>query len=190
MSTTTCFTIIDSPVGQLFVQGDGESVTGLYLPQHKWWARPAPSWEETDAPFATVREQLAQYFAGERQQFDVPIKMAGTPFQQRVWQELIGIPFGMTITYGELALRVGNPAASRAVGAANGRNPISIIVPCHRVIGSTGKLTGYGGGVDKKQWLLEWERRGMTAASRTLFDVAEASFERKGSSPLRSTPFT
>ena len=101
----------------------------------------------------------------------MPLKLAGTPFQKRVWQELVRIPFGTTITYGQLARRVGQPTASRAVGHANGRNPISIIVPCHRVIGANGKLTGYAGGIDKKQWLLAWERQ---AAAETgyLFDVA------------------
>jgi methylated-DNA-[protein]-cysteine S-methyltransferase len=105
-----------------------------------------------------VREQLAEYFAGERREFDVPMQLAGTAFQRRVWEELVRIPYGTTITYAELARRVGRPTAVRAVGAANGRNPISILVPCHRVIGADGKLTGYGGGVERKQWLLELER--------------------------------
>ena len=105
-----------------------------------------------------MRAQLAEYFAGQRQQFDVPFKRSGTPFQQRVWQELVRIPFGTTITYAQLAQRIGQPTAARAVGHANGRNPISIIVPCHRVIGADGKLTGYAGGIDNKQWLLAWER--------------------------------
>ena len=129
------------------------------MPAHKGWRSPDASWQESDAPFAAVREQLAEYFAGERQEFDVPLKLAGTPFQQRVWRELVRIPFGTTITYAELARRIGQPTASRAVGHANGRNPISILVPCHRVIGADGKLTGYAGGVEKKQWLLAWERR-------------------------------
>ena len=162
MTTTTCYSYIDSPLGRMFVQGDGEFVTGLFMPKHKGWTGPDPSWQQSDASFAAVREQLAEYFAGERQTFDVPLKLAGTPFQQRVWQELVRIPFGTTITYGELARRLGQPTASRAVGHANGRNPISIIVPCHRVIGADGKLTGYAGGIDKKQWLLDWER-GVTA---------------------------
>ncbi len=135
------------------------------MPQHKGWRGPEASWQKSDASFAVVREQLAEYFAGQRQQFDVPLKLAGTPFQQHVWQELVRIPFGTTITYAQLAQRVGKPTASRAVGHANGRNPISIIVPCHRVIGTDGKLTGYAGGVDKKQWLLAWER-GATTAGR------------------------
>lgn len=155
--TTTCYSDIDSPLGPLFVQGDGHSVTGLFLPQHKGWRGPGASWQRSDAAFHSVREQLAKYFAGERQHFDVPVKLAGTRFQLQVWQELLRIPFGTTITYAQLAQRVGNPTATRAVGNANGRNPISIIVPCHRVIGANGKLTGYAGGIDNKQWLLAWE---------------------------------
>ncbi len=128
------------------------------MPQHRHWKGLDPAWKKSDGPFATVRKQLKEYFAGTRQEFDLPWKMAGTPFQQRVWEELVKIPFGETISYGELASRVGNVAASRAVGLANGRNPISIIVPCHRVIGASGKLTGYGGGIQNKEWLLRWER--------------------------------
>jgi methylated-DNA-[protein]-cysteine S-methyltransferase len=167
MTTAIYYSYIDCPLGQLFVQGDGQFVTGLYMPQHKGWRGPDASWQQADAPFAVVREQLTEYFAGERQQFDVPLKLAGTPFQQCVWQELVRIPFGATTTYSQLAQRVGKPTASRAVGNANGRNPISIIVPCHRVIGTNGKLTGYAGGVDKKQWLLAWER-GAMANERTI----------------------
>jgi methylated-DNA-[protein]-cysteine S-methyltransferase len=114
-----------------------------------------------------VREQLDEYFAGERQEFDVPLKLEGTPFQRGVWRELARIPFGTTITYAELARRIGRPTASRAVGHANGRNPISILVPCHRVVGAGGQLTGYAGGVDKKRWLLERERR-VTASAPAL----------------------
>jgi methylated-DNA-[protein]-cysteine S-methyltransferase len=106
-----------------------------------------------------VRAQLVEYFAGSRRHFDVPFKLGGTPFQKQVWQELLHIPFGETITYAQLAARVGKPAGARAVGHANGRNPVAIIVPCHRVIGANGKLMGYASGLDKKQWLLSWERR-------------------------------
>src|SRR5262245_45111901 len=132
MTTTTYYSSIVCPLGQLFVRGDGQFVTGLFLPQHKGWRGSDSSWHRSDTPFTSVREQLAEYFAGQRQQFDVPLKLDGTPFQRRVWQELLRIPFGKTITYGQLARRVGQPNASRAVGHANGRNPISIIVPCHR----------------------------------------------------------
>jgi methylated-DNA-[protein]-cysteine S-methyltransferase len=159
MTTSSYYSYIDCPLGRMLVQGDGQFVTGLFMPQHKGWQSPGATWQQSDAPFTAVREQLAEYFAGERQQFDVPIKLVGTPFQQRVWQELERIPFGTTITYAQLAQRVGKPTASRAVGNANGRNPVSIIVPCHRVIGADGSLTGYAGGLDRKRWLLDHEAR-------------------------------
>jgi methylated-DNA-[protein]-cysteine S-methyltransferase len=116
-----------------------------------------PEWRRADEPFAEVRRQLAEYFDGERDEFDVPLEMTGTHFQRRVWRALRQIPYGETTTYGELARRVGRPSASRAVGLANGRNPIAVIVPCHRVIGSDGSLTGYGGGLERKRLLLELE---------------------------------
>jgi methylated-DNA-[protein]-cysteine S-methyltransferase len=159
----------------LFVQGDGQFVTGLYLPRHKGWPGPDPLWQESDAPFAAVRVQLAEYFAGQRREFDVPLKLAGTPFQRRVWQELGRIPYGATISYAQLAQRIGKPTASRAVGHANGRNPISILVPCHRVVGADGRLTGYAGGVDKKRWLLNWERRATSNRTCDRFDDASAA---------------
>ena len=164
MSATIYYSYLESPVGQLIVRGDGEFITGLFMAGQKRWYGPDAAWQQADAPFAAVREQLAEYFAGERRQFDVPLRMAGTPFQRQVWQELVRIPLGTTITYAQLAARVGQPTASRAVGNANGRNPIGILVPCHRVIGASGKLTGYAGGLDKKQWLLAWERRLTDAA--------------------------
>ena len=172
---TNCYCYIESPLGQLIVLGDGDFVNGLYMPKHKGWSGPDSEWRQSDVSFKAVREQLAEYFAGERQSFDVPIKASGSPFQQRVWQELTRIPFGTSITYGQLAEKVGNPDASRAVGNANGRNPISIIVPCHRVIGSSGKLTGYAGGLDKKQWLLNWERGRTASEQLDLFDPARIS---------------
>lgn len=155
---TTYYSTIDGPLGRMIVKGDGQFVTGLYLPQHKGWRGLEASWQQSDALFTSLRQQLAEYFAGERRQFDVPLRLAGTPFQQHIWQELLHIPFGTTITYADLARRVGKPSAARAVGHANGCNPISILVPCHRVIGVAGKLTGYAGGIEKKQWLLAWER--------------------------------
>jgi methylated-DNA-[protein]-cysteine S-methyltransferase len=163
MSATTYYSDIDCPLGKLTVMSDGEFVTGLFMPQHDGWSGRNPSWQLAEEPFTLLREQLAGYFAGTRQEFDVPLKLAGTPFQQRVWRELVRIPFGTTITYAELAHRIGQPTAPRAVGHANGRNPISILVPCHRVIGSGGKLTGYAGGVNKKQWLLDFERHAAAA---------------------------
>jgi methylated-DNA-[protein]-cysteine S-methyltransferase len=157
MSAPTYVSYCESPLGDLTLQGDGNFLTGLFLPDHKGWQGPAANHQRADHLFTAVREQLAEYFAGARQQFEVPLKLAGTSFQLRVWQELAKVPFGTTITYAELAQRVGQSTASRAVGNANGRNPISIIVPCHRVIGASGKLTGYAGGVAKKKWLLDRE---------------------------------
>lgn len=154
----TYYTTIDSPLGPLVALSDGAFLTGLYLPNHKGWNGPAAAWVESETPFAAGRRQLSEYFAGTRQEFDVPLRSEGTPFQQQVWRELARIPFGTTITYAELARRIGQPGASRAVGNANGRNPISILVPCHRVVGTNGTLTGYAGGVEKKQWLLAFER--------------------------------
>src|SRR5262249_8276001 len=150
------------------------SLTGLYMSEHRHgptagealseWGIEASSrnghrWVRDDEshPFKEAKEQLAAYFAGRLTEFDLPLAMEGTDFQRRVWQELREIPYGVTISYGELAKRVGNPNGSRAVGLANGHNPISIIVPCHRVIGSNGKLTGYGGGLPRKAALLDFE---------------------------------
>lgn len=158
MTESIYFEYLDSPLGELLIVGDGVHVTRLYLPNHKRTVQPEASWQQAVHPFEQARQELAEYFAGERQAFEVPIKAGGTPFQQRVWQQLVRIPFGVTISYAELARRVGQPNASRAVGNANGRNPISIIVPCHRVIGADGRLTGYAGGLDNKRWLLDWER--------------------------------
>ena len=182
MSTSNYFCYFHSPIGKLVLQGDDESLTGLYLPSHKGWVEPDASWQHCERPFDQVRKQLAEYFAGERTQFHLPIKLNGTSFQQRVWGELIQIPFGTTINYGDLARRIGQPNASRAVGNANGRNPISIIVPCHRVIGTNGRLTGYAGGVAKKQWLLDWER------GRRSLPVPADSFDFSDSSPAMQLP--
>jgi methylated-DNA-[protein]-cysteine S-methyltransferase len=125
-------------------------------------SRKAPSLDDCAedaraAPLAAATRQLNEYFAGTRREFDLPLRSQGTQFQQRVWRELAAIPYGQTWSYGDLAARIGKPSASRAVGLANGRNPISILVPCHRVIGANGSLTGYGGGLERKQWLLEHE---------------------------------
>jgi methylated-DNA-[protein]-cysteine S-methyltransferase len=166
---TAYYTTIDSPLGSLVALSDSESLTGLYLPHHKGWDGPDAAWVQSEAPFSAVRRQLSEYFAGTRQEFDVPLHSEGTPFQQQVWRELVRIPFGTTITYAELARRIGQPSASRAVGNANGRNPISILVPCHRVVGADGKLTGYAGGVEKKKWLLAFEGGERVAQQRELF---------------------
>jgi methylated-DNA-[protein]-cysteine S-methyltransferase len=151
-------TTIDSPYGPLTLVAHDGALAGLYMVQQRH--RPsAESFGPVDPePFGEVIGQLGEYFAGERQLFDLPMTLAGTPFQRRVWAALTEIPYGETVSYGELAANLGNPAAARAVGLANGKNPIGIIVPCHRVIGSTGDLTGYGGGLDRKRTLLDFER--------------------------------
>ena len=151
--------VIDSPVGQLtLVCSTNDELTGLYLDEQRH--RPAEDvfGARDDSLLPEVAVQLAEYFAGGRTRFDLPLKMTGTPFQQEVWAALQGIPYGETTTYKELADALGKPQAARAVGLANGKNPISIIVPCHRVVGSTGSLTGYGGGLPRKQQLLAHER--------------------------------
>jgi methylated-DNA-[protein]-cysteine S-methyltransferase len=148
------FHVLDSPIGRLLLTGDGRALTGLYMEPHPRLpasARPDP------AAFADAEAQLRAYFAGERTEFDLALAPSGTPFQLRVWEALRSIPYGETATYAELAAAVGKPSAFRAVGAANGRNPISVIVPCHRVIGADGTLTGYGGGLERKRVLLELE---------------------------------
>jgi len=118
-----------------------------------------PEWISSDKPFRSLTQQLNEYFLGKRHHFDFPIRFSGTDFQELVWKELLNIPYGTTTTYGEIARQIGNPKAVRAVGMANGQNPIPIIIPCHRVIGSNGKLTGFGGGVHNKAMLLSLESR-------------------------------
>lgn len=157
----TYYTEMESPLGPVLLVGDGEALTVVAMHDQKRGAAVQPDWERTDAPFRAALDQLRAYFAGELQEFDLPLRPAGTPFQQRVWQALLEIPYGETVSYGDIARRIESPKACRAVGLANGQNPISIIIPCHRVIGSTGKLTGYGGGLDRKEWLLNHERAGI-----------------------------
>jgi methylated-DNA-[protein]-cysteine S-methyltransferase len=152
------YTYLDSPIGRLLLTSDGSALTGLYMePSRK--AQSTAGWSEDGGvePLPEAVRQLTEYFAGERREFDLPLRLQGTAFQQRVWQELAKIPYGVTWSYGELAKRISKPSASRAVGLANGRNPISILVPCHRVIGADGSLTGYGGGLERKRWLLAHE---------------------------------
>lgn len=152
------YSILDSPVGELTVVARDGALVGLYMQEHS----PAPSragWgARVDDALPAASEQLRAYFAGQLRTFDLPLAPAGTEFQRRVWGLLRAIPYGETRTYGELAAQMGRPGASRAVGLANGRNPISIVVPCHRVIGSSGKLTGYAGGVERKAFLLALEQ--------------------------------
>jgi methylated-DNA-[protein]-cysteine S-methyltransferase len=152
MTTTT---IIDSPVGPIRLTSDDGVLCGLFFDDD---GRTPHGATNRPQAFAPVAEQLDAYFAGTLTEFDVPLRLDGTPFQRRVWDVLRSIPYGHTVSYGEIATELGRPSASRAVGAANGSNPIGIVVPCHRVIGSDGKLTGYGGGLPRKQALLDLER--------------------------------
>lgn len=149
---------IDSPVGPLLIAGDdtGVQLIEFHTPRHPF-AR-GEDWREGDNDaLRSLQAQLDEYFRGRRRRFDLPLSPQGTEFQRQVWWELANIPFGDTISYAQLALRVGRPTATRAVGAANGRNPIPIVLPCHRVIGADGSLTGFGGGLPTKQFLLQLE---------------------------------
>ena len=156
-----CYQWMESPTGRLLLVADEQGLRQVLFAEGRTPARVEPGWENHDRWVREPIRQLRAFFRGELEQFDLPLKPEGTAFQQRVWSDLQKIPYGQTISYGELARRLGNPAASRAVGLANGSNPIAIIIPCHRVIGSNGKLTGYGGGLHNKQWLLEFERKQM-----------------------------
>ena len=148
------WTVVDSPIDPLLLVGD---VTGLRELQMEPHSPPAGAVRDDEA-LAPVAAQLRDYFAGRRTRFDLPLSPHGTAFQQKVWLALREIPYGRTTTYGQIAVDLGQPRASRAVGLANGRNPIAVIVPCHRVIGANGSLTGFGGGLPRKRWLLEHER--------------------------------
>jgi methylated-DNA-[protein]-cysteine S-methyltransferase len=154
------YTQIESPIGRLLLAGDEAGLQQVNFVNGRYQQlKPDPEWIEDPKPLREATRQLCAYFGGELENFDLPLTMQGTPFQLNVWKNLCDIPYGETISYGELACRVGNPKASRAVGLANGSNPVAIIVPCHRVIGSNGKLTGYGGGLPVKEKLLALERR-------------------------------
>jgi methylated-DNA-[protein]-cysteine S-methyltransferase len=162
MNTFRTHTVIDSPLGPLTLVATNGVLAGLYMVRQRH--RPATETfghrdPDGDA-FAETEGQLKEYFAGQRRDFDLPMAFHGTPFQQRVWTALCEIPYGETVSYGRLANELGQPTAARAVGLANGKNPIGIIVPCHRVVGSTGDLTGYGGGLERKRYLLDFERGG------------------------------
>jgi methylated-DNA-[protein]-cysteine S-methyltransferase len=155
---------VNSPIGQLTLTALEGALSGLYMENHKAGGQApqiGPEYEDRDdlTVFDLARDQLAAYFAGSLREFSVPLALLGTPFQRAAWQELLAIPYGQTVSYGHQAAKIGKPGAVRAIGTANSNNPISIIVPCHRVIGASGDLTGYGGGVDRKRWLIEHERR-------------------------------
>ena len=147
------YTTIDSPIGELFLGGGERGLRRLWMSPF----RVQPNWTHDPEAFAEGREQLSQYFAGERHEFDVELDLVGNEFERSVWEALLAIPYGQTASYGDIAKRIGAPSAARAVGMANGRNPVAVIVPCHRVIGADGSLTGYGGGLERKRFLLELE---------------------------------
>ena len=148
---------LTTPIGDLLLAGDEEALCLVGFPQGSMRREPETDWIYSEKPFAEAREQLLEYFAGKRHSFDLKLRPTGTEFQLQVLDELRKIPYGSTASYGDIAQRIGKPKAVRAVGAANGRNPIPIIIPCHRVIGSTGKMTGFGGGIPTKEALLRLE---------------------------------
>ncbi|HXA19434.1 MAG TPA: methylated-DNA--[protein]-cysteine S-methyltransferase [Thermoanaerobaculia bacterium] len=156
------YSYVDTPVGAILIAGDGASVIETYFAG----AKPKPDWIRDDEAFTEASTQLRAYFAGDLKAFHLPLAPRGTEFQQSVWSALLEIPYGQTTTYSAIAEKISRPAAVRAVGAANGANPIPIIIPCHRVIGANGSLTGFGGGLDVKRRLLMLEARG---AGQTLF---------------------
>ncbi|MFD0559387.1 methylated-DNA-[protein]-cysteine S-methyltransferase [Stackebrandtia endophytica] len=151
------FRVVESPVGLLTLVAEDDRLVGLYLEDQRYRPADAEFGVEVTSGFESLEEQLGDYFAGRLQRFDVPLGFRGTPFQERVWTALLDVPYGTTVTYGQLAESLGKPTASRAVGAANGRNRMAIVVPCHRVVGADGSLTGYAGGVERKRRLLGLE---------------------------------
>ncbi len=159
-------TVVDSPIGELTLVADGDVLTGLYFTGRSHQPKPEALGERTDDGFVEVRRQLDEYFAGDRTGFDLPLAAQGTAFEHQVWDLLKEIPYGETRSYGDLARQLGDPALAQAVGWANGRNPVSVIVPCHRVIGADGRLTGYAGGLDRKRYLLELEEPAEVSAGR------------------------
>jgi methylated-DNA-[protein]-cysteine S-methyltransferase len=165
---TLQFRAVESPVGLLTLAGKDGRLRHLRMVDQTYEPSRA-GWVSDDTAFPDAVEQLESYFAGERTEFDLNLDLAGTVFQRRVWEALLTIPYGETRSYGEIARQIGSPGAFRAVGLANGHNPVGIIVPCHRVIGSNGSLTGYGGGLDRKRALLDMEKSRVSPVA-TLFD--------------------
>ncbi len=159
----TFFEIYDSPIGELLLVATADSLLEIRFEEERRAREIPPHWRQGGTICSMAADQLTAYFAGERQTFELPLSPQGTPFQQIVWKVLQDIPYGKTISYGELAQRIDRPSASRAVGAANGQNPLPIVIPCHRVIGSNGSLTGYGGGLHRKETLLKLERDSLGA---------------------------
>ena len=165
ITIATYWTMLDSPLGPLLMTAGETGISGLYMDTDlEGHIGPGADWVEDAARFEEARRQLDEYFAGHRAEFDLPLSPRGTAFQREVWAALRTIPYGEVRSYGQIAAQIGRPGASRAVGLANGRNPISVIVPCHRVIGASGALTGYGGGLPRKRLLLDLEARGREPA--------------------------
>ena len=173
MNSRIYFTDMPSPIGAIQLRGTGAALTGVFLENQRHEPARTSDAVRDGRPFRTTRDQLEAFFAGERREFALALAPAGTVFQLGVWAALRAIPYGTTISYGELARRIGNPRAVRAVGLANGRNPLSIIVPCHRVIGADGTLTGYGGGLERKRFLLALESGG--ASPKVAWALAQSA---------------
>jgi methylated-DNA-[protein]-cysteine S-methyltransferase len=150
-------TTMDTPIGELTIVAEDEALTAIYFPSHRRLPNPAEFGERSGRGFEEAKAQLAEYFAGERRVFTLPLAPKGDAFRQKVWALLRAIPYGQTRSYGQLAAELGDPHLAQAVGSANGRNPLSIVVPCHRVVGADGSLTGYAGGLERKRFLLELE---------------------------------
>jgi methylated-DNA-[protein]-cysteine S-methyltransferase len=154
---TASHTTVDSPLGELTLVAEDGRLTGVYFPHHWYKPDPASFGPRTDTGFEEAKAQLAEYFAGDRIRFDLAVEPRGDAFQAQVWDLIAAIPYGQTVTYGDLARKIGEPATPKDVGAAVGRNPLSVVVPCHRVVGQDGRLTGYAGGIARKRFLLDLE---------------------------------
>lgn len=154
----TLYTWIESPLGRLLLAGGEGWIGSVSIEGQRWASGVGPGWRRAQEPFARACRQLGEYFAGERRDFELELRVSGSEFRRTVWRALGEIPYGETRSYGELAAAIGRPGAARAVGLANGRNPFAIVVPCHRVVGADGALVGYGGGLERKRWLLDHER--------------------------------
>ena len=163
---TVTHTTAESPVGELTLVAEDVRLTGVYFPQH--WYRPDPATfgDRDDAGFGEVKQQLTEYFAGQRERFDLRLGARGDEFQERVWARISAIPYGRTVSYGDIATELGGGVLAKDVGAAVGRNPLSVIVPCHRVVGKDGKLTGYAGGLARKRFLLQLEEPAGAGSAR------------------------
>ncbi|OAI43269.1 cysteine methyltransferase [Verrucomicrobia bacterium SCGC AG-212-E04] len=158
-SPTITYSEMESPIGRLLLYGTARGLSGIFMTRQRHFEGKQKEWKRDDARWSGVAKQLREYFEGKRRDFDIPLDVEGTDFQMKVWDALTKIPFGRTASYADVARKIGKPKAMRAVGMANGRNPVSIVVPCHRVIGADGSLTGYGGGLDRKKILLDLESR-------------------------------